>query len=183
MTDKRDAAEDLWVFAYGSLIWNPGFEPAEARPAILEDFHRSFAMRSLHYRGTEAAPGLVLALDFEEGAECRGLALRVAPERACEVMAQLRERELISSAYLEKRVVLRSEEGEVPAVCFVIDREHAQYCGGLPLDVQAGIIARAAGERGPNDEYLHRTVEALRKMDIEDADLEWLDAEVRRLSA
>ena len=180
MTDIRDGDEPLWVFAYGSLLWNPGFEPAERRRATLRDFHRSFAMRSIHHRGSEEKPGLVLALDFEEGASCTGLALRVRDEERREVMAALRERELISSAYLEKRVALETEGGPLTALAFVIDRDHQQYCGGLPLDVQADIIAVARGGRGPNADYLAETVRALRDLEIEDADLSQLAEMVQK---
>lgn len=179
MTDMRDQDGPLWVFAYGSLLWNPGFAPAERRPATLRDFHRSFAMRSIHHRGSEAEPGLVLALDFEEGAACDGLALRVADDETREVLAALRERELISSAYLEKRVTLETPEGAVTALAYVVDRDHAQYCGGLPLEVQADIIAVATGGRGPNADYLFETVRALHGLGIEDGDLRALDRMVQ----
>ncbi len=175
MTGERDEDGPLWVFAYGSLLWNPGFEPAERRRATLRDFGRSFAMRSIHHRGSEARPGLVLALDFEEGASCTGLALRVRGDETRAVLAALRERELISSAYLERRVTLETGAGEVTALAFVIDRDHAQYCGGLPLEVQAGIIAAAEGGRGPNADYLFKTVRALRALGMEDADLHRLE--------
>ena len=184
MTDKRDRAAKggapFWVFAYGSLIWNPGFEPAERRPAVLRDFHRSFCMRSIHHRGSETHPGLVLALDFAEGAACHGLALRVRPHEAREVMEMLRERELVSSAYLEKRVELESEGGPLVAVAFVIDRDHAQYAGGLPLEVQADIISGATGGRGSNADYLFQTAEALERLGIGDPDLSGLAAMVRQ---
>lgn len=169
----------VWVFAYGSLIWNPGFEPAERRLAVLRDFRRSFSMRSIHHRGSEEHPGLVLALDFEEGAACRGVALRLPSGEEPEVLRVLRERELVSSAYLERDVRLETEVGPVGATAFVMSREHPQYAGGLPLDVQAGIIATAIGGRGPNDEYLFSTVEALAALDIRDEELERLAALVR----
>ena len=184
MTDKRDEAardgEPFWVFAYGSLIWNPGFDPAERRPAILRDFRRSFCMRSIHHRGSEAHPGLVLALDFAEGASCAGLALRVRHHETREVMEALRERELISSAYLEKWVELETEAGPVTAVAFVIDRDHAQYAGGLPPEAQADIIAAASGGRGTNADYLFQTVEALDGLSIADGELAELATLVRR---
>ena len=169
----------LWVFAYGSLIWNPGFEPAELRLATLRDFHRSFSMRSIHHRGTEERPGLVLALDFEEGATCTGLALR-APDGARDaVLGALRERELISSAYVERSVRLETEGGPLHSIAFVMSRDHPQYAGGLPLEAQADIIAGATGGRGPNDEYLFNTVAALDGLGIADPDLRRLAALVR----
>ena len=169
----------LWVFAYGSLIWHPGFETAERRLATLPDFRRSFCMRSIHHRGTEAHPGLVLALDFEEGAACRGVALRAPRGAETEVLAYLRERELVSSAYVERAVTVQTDRGSVGAVAFVMAREHPQYAGGLPLEVQADIIARAVGGRGPNDEYLRNTVAALDALGIADEELARLDAMVR----
>jgi len=152
----------LWVFGYASLMWNPGFPVVESRPGTLRGFHRSFCMSSIHHRGTEESPGLVLALDPIEDGECRGLALRVPDEAARDAVGYLRERELISSAYVEKMLNVHLDNGEVVnAVTYVIDAEHVQYCGGMPLEEQAQIIAHAVGGRGPNTEYLYNTTEHL----------------------
>lgn len=173
----------MWVFGYGSLMWDPGFAFAERRLARLEGFHRSFCMRSIHHRGTPEAPGLVLALDAARGAACHGVAYAVAPDAAEATLDYLRARELISSAYLETRQAVRLADGaEVVAVTFVIDRAHGQYCGGLPLEEQAGIIARAVGGRGPNTEYLWNTAAHLIELGIEDAELSWLAERVRSLA-
>lgn len=180
-TKGPSVPEPLWIFAYGSLIWNPGFAAAEARLARAAGWRRSFCMRSIHYRGSEEAPGLVLALDRDEGAECAGLALRVAPGEEAPVLAMLRARELISSAYLEDTVEATTGRGAVRAVTYVIDRAHPQYWGRLSLDEQAAIIARARGDRGPNRDYLHATAERLRSLGIADAELDWLDARVRAI--
>lgn len=172
----------MWVFGYGSLLWNPGFAVAEERLATLSGYARSFCMRSIHHRGTVADPGLVLALDEAPGASCAGLALRVPPEDEAQTLAYLRERELISSAYLERHCDVTLDGGKrVSALAYVIDPDHDQYCGGLPLDEQARIIAAAVGGRGPNSDYLHNTARHLATLGIADADLEWLSAEVRRL--
>ena len=174
----------MWVFGYGSLLWNPGFEACRTVLARLPGYHRSFCMRSVHHRGTPEEPGLVLALDAAPGAACDGLALAVAPDRADAVLTYLRERELISSAYVEKLLTVELADGtQVTAVTYVIDPEHVQYCGGLPLEEQAQIIARAVGGRGPNTEYLHNTVAHLVTLGIADPDLDWLDARVRDLTA
>ena len=173
----------LWVFGYGSLIWDPGFEAAERQLAVLPGFARSFCMRSIHHRGTPEAPGLVLALDRQPEATCAGLAFRVADHEAAAVTGYLQARELISSAYLEERHPVRFPDGaEVTATTFVIDRAHVQYCGGLPLAEQAAIIARARGGRGPNVEYLLNTHRHLADLGIRDPDLDWLETEVRRLT-
>ena len=173
----------MWVFGYGSLLWNPGFPVAEARVATLHDYARSFCMRSIHHRGSVARPGLVLALDRAPGAACRGLGLRVAPGVEDRTLAYLRERELISSAYLERELPILFEDGGiVTALVYVIDPEHGQYCGGLSLEDQAQIIARATGDRGPNTEYLFNTAAHLHGIGLADPDLDWLSDRVRALA-
>lgn len=173
----------LWVFGYGSLLWNPGFPVAEQVHAQLADYARSFCMRSIHHRGTEAEPGLVLALDAHPGAVCDGLALRAQPGTEEATLAYLRERELISSAYVEEMVPLDLRDGRrVQAVAYIIDAAHVQYCGGLPLEEQAQIIARAVGGRGPNTEYLYNTASHLEDLGIPDPELHWLVERVRHLT-
>ena len=110
----------LWVFGYGSLIWDPGFPVAERRIATLAGWHRSFCMRSIHHRGTVDKPGLVLALDEAVGASCTGVAFRVEPGHEAATLFALRERELISSAYLERMLPVATEDGPIAALAFVI---------------------------------------------------------------
>lgn len=173
----------LWVFGYGSLIWQPDFPVAERRVARLHGWHRSFCMRSIHHRGTPDAPGLVLALDRAAAAHCDGVAFRVQPGAEAATLAALRERELVSSAYLEAVLpVDLAQGGRIEALAYVIDPDHAQYCGGLPLEDQARIILSAAGGRGPNRDYLLATVEHLDDLGIADPDLSWLAARVRELA-
>lgn len=171
---------DLWIFGYGSLLWRPGFEFVERRVATLRGFNRSFCMSSIHYRGTTEAPGLVLALDPDHAGECHGVGFRIAPERADETMGYLRERELISAAYVEERHPISFHAGgKAEAVCYVMDQGHHQYRGGLGLVDQAAIIADAVGSAGPNDEYLFNTVAHLIELGISDPDLERLVALVK----
>lgn len=177
LTDGR-----LWVFGYGSLIWQPGFAHDAAEVARLDGYARSFCMWSIHHRGTPERPGLVLALDACPGGHCTGLAFRVARGAEDETLAALRERELISSAYLERVLPVTLTNGrQVRAVAYVVDRDHAQYCGGLAPDRQAEVIARAAGGRGPNREYLENTVRHLAQIGIGDPDLEALADRVAAL--
>jgi len=173
----------MWVFGYGSLLWNPGFDVARREVAVLPDYHRSFCMRSIHHRGTEAEPGLVLALDAAPGGRCAGLALAVAEGQEDRTLDYLRERELISSAYLERMLRVRFQDGgTAEAVTYVIDPDHVQYCGGLALEEQAQIIARAVGGRGPNTEYLFNTASHLAEIGLSDPDLDWLARRVRALT-
>lgn len=172
----------MWVFGYGSLLWNPGFVPVESVKARLDGYHRSFCMLSIHHRGTEARPGLVLALDAAQGQSCTGLALRVRRDEEAEVLGYLRERELISSAYVERHVPLALTDGrEVEALAYVIDPHHRQYCS-FDAETQARMIARATGGRGPNSEYLFNTVAHLEQLAIRDAELDWLAERVRAIA-
>ncbi|QUS35779.1 gamma-glutamylcyclotransferase [Falsirhodobacter algicola] len=171
--------ERLWVFGYGSLIWDPCF-PVERRVlARLDGWQRSFCMASVHYRGTPDAPGLVLALDRAEGHFCHGVAFLVAEGAEDAALAALRERELVSSAYLEMRLPLA--DPAVTALTYVIDPGHVQYCRH-DAETQAQIIARAQGERGPNRDYLANTVRHLDDLGIPDPDLHELDRRVRDIS-
>ncbi|MBS8226328.1 gamma-glutamylcyclotransferase [Vannielia litorea] len=181
MIPDSDLPNPLWVFGYGSLLWNPGFDVAEQRLARLDGYHRAFCMSSIHHRGTEEKPGLVLALDAAEGASCQGVALRVMLGQEPQVLAELRERELISSAYFEAVVTLEAKGVEpFRALAYVVDPDHVQYCGALSLEQQAEIIAHAHGGRGPNTEYLFNTADHLADIGIADPDLTWLATRLRK---
>lgn len=165
--------QEFWVFGYGSLMWRPGFEHAECRPALLRGMSRRLCIYSFHHRGTPDSPGLVLGLD--RGGACRGLAFRVEPSRWEQVHAYLREREQVTNVYLEarRRVSLLDEPGrEVEALTYVVDRSHPQYAGALPVAEQQAIVARSAGKSGPNPEYVLSTLSHLRQMGIRDEALE-----------
>ncbi|PUB11563.1 gamma-glutamylcyclotransferase [Yoonia sediminilitoris] len=173
----------LWIFGYGSLLWNPGFTPVQTVKAQLQDYHRSFCMLSVHHRGTEENPGLVLALDASVGSKCTGLALRVHEGEEEQVLTYLRERELISSAYYETTVCLIADHGEaIEATTYIIDPDHRQYCQ-FDLEKQARMIAGAVGGRGPNTEYLYNTAAHLTELGIRDNDMAFLVERVRALTA
>ncbi|MFT5342428.1 MAG: cation transport protein ChaC, partial [Paracoccaceae bacterium] len=144
----------------------------------------SFCMRSIHHRGSVAEPGLVLALDAVVGGSCNGLALGVASGHEDRTLDYLRERELISSAYVERNLAVTLADGQsVTALTYVIDPDHVQYCGGLPLAEQADIIAYAVGGLGPNTEYLFNTTSHLAEIGLNDPDLDWLSTRVRNIVA
>ncbi len=183
-----DLSEDMrrdgfWVFGYGSLMWEPGFEVDAHVIGRLEGYKRSFCMWSIHHRGTPENPGLVLALDKVDGAYCEGVALHVRGDIAADTLAYLRERELISSAYLEVVCPVQLTDGrEVQAVTYIVDTDHVQYCRDLALDKQAEVIAQAVGGRGPNTEYLYNTTSQLEKMGLNDPELNTLVGKVRQLT-
>lgn len=174
--------DGLWVFGYGSLMWRPGFEAAERVPAVLAGFARRFCLRSIRYRGTPEAPGLVLALAPDPAARCEGIAYRIAPERAAGTLAYLRERELVTYAYREEEHPVRLADGRtVPALAYVADPAHPQFAGGLGPAEQAAIIARARGPAGTNRDYLLSTLAQLRAIGIADAEIERLAEAVAAL--
>jgi glutathione-specific gamma-glutamylcyclotransferase len=171
---------DLWVFAYGSLIWRPGFDFAERRQARLRGYRRRFCMTSIHYRGTPDRPGLVLALDACGDGECAGVAYRVEAPRAASVLAYLRERELVSYAYVERHLPVELDDGRrVEALAYVTNPAHPQYCGHLSPEEQADVIVAASGPMGPNREYLLQTEASLAALGLDDPDLSSLAALVR----
>ncbi|WP_342077377.1 gamma-glutamylcyclotransferase [Yoonia sp. SS1-5] len=172
-----------WVFAYGSLLWNPGFTPTRAVKAHLHGYHRSFCMLSIHHRGSEDDPGLVLALDADPQAQCTGMAFEIPQADEAQIIADIRERELISSAYFEQAVDLTTDDGKtLTALTYIINRDHRQYCQ-YDLEKQALIIAKAIGGRGPNTEYLFNTAAHIRDLGIDDPDMDWLATRVRALTA
>lgn len=173
-----------WVFGYGSLLWNPGFEPVDRQLATLSGWQRSFCMWSIHHRGTTDNPGLVLALDQKPNTSCAGVAFGIGRDRTDDILAVLRERELVSSAYLECNLPITLADGRaVQAITYVVDPTHSQYCGGLTLERQAEVIAGATGGRGPNDVYLYNTVDHLHELELPDPDLDWLAARVREMKS
>ncbi|MFG1346014.1 gamma-glutamylcyclotransferase [Xanthobacter autotrophicus DSM 431] len=172
---QGDADGDRWVFAYGSLMWNPGFAFAERCEAQLVGAHRSLCIYSFHHRGTPEKPGLVLGLDL--GGSCRGIAYRVAAAEWPQTHAYLIAREQISGVYREvvRRLQLRDGSGRVvPAVAYIANRGHVQYARGLSRDDQLHLVRRSHGKSGPNGDYVLATVAALETLGITDGDLSWI---------
>ena len=159
-SDSSDS--DLWVFGYGSLMWKPGFEFVEQRPARLIGEHRALCVYSFDHRGTPQKPGLVLGLD--RGGACRGIAFRVAAKRREDTIAYLRSREQTTHVYREvmRSVWLHDDARErVSALTYVVDRGHVQYAGRLPLAEQLRIVQQGHGRYGNNRDYVLATVKAI----------------------
>ncbi|MDQ0511360.1 gamma-glutamylcyclotransferase [Ancylobacter amanitiformis] len=175
MTADPAAPNDLWIFGYGSLMWNPGFDYEEKAAGKLIGAHRSLCVTSIHWRGTPEKPGLVLGLD--QGGACVGLAFRVAPARAAATLAYLRAREQVTTVYREavRRVWLKDGSARVvPAVVYLVDRGHAQYAGALTREERLHLIRQGHGVGGPNGDYVAATLRHLDELGIRDADMRWL---------
>jgi len=167
---RSGRGSDLWVFGYGSLMWNPGFDHDEARPALLRGYHRRFCTWSTTYRGSPERPGLVLGLDRND--TCRGMAFRVGPGDRRGALAYLFERELDNGVY-EPRLVPVSVEGErVSALAFVVDTVHDCYTGRLPLETIVHALAHGVGRRGTARDYLANTVARLAALGMPDERLD-----------
>jgi len=178
--------EDVWVFGYGSLLWNPLLEHEEHRAATLRGYHRRFCLWSTIGRGSPECPGLVLGLDL--GGSCHGLAYRLPAETAATELRLLWRREMLSGSYSARWVRIEAAaceashgcREELRALTFVVNRGHANYAGRLPLDVVTRALAAACGHIGSSAEYLHNTVAALAAHGLRDAYLERLTEHLAR---
>lgn len=152
-----DANEGYWVFGYGSLMWDPGFEPDRTLPGRLHGWHRAMCIYSNHYRGTDEQPGLVLGL--ARGGSCRGIVFYVGPAKAARVRQYLHDREMITGVYDPRLAPVRLDDGAVvQAAIYVARRDHAQYAGGLDMTQSAELIRRGVGKAGRSRDYLANTV-------------------------
>jgi cation transport protein ChaC len=173
----------MWVFGYGSLMWDPGFPHEDRQPALLHGYHRRFCVFSHRYRGTPDNPGLVLGLD--RGGSCRGIAYRVAADRVLEVLDYLWGREMVTGVYRPRMLDItlgrgRPKSGHIQAGGFIVDRRHPQYAGHLDEAATAAMICTGHGQRGPNCDYLFNTVAHLDELGIADTPLHALARRVAR---
>ncbi len=172
---------DVWVFGYGSLVWNPAFEYAEKRRGRIYGFHRAYCIWTPLGRGTPENPGLMLALD--RGGSCRGAAFRIAPDKLEEELSILWAREMALDSYVPTWVTVHTEHGPVRGLTFTINRDHERYAGRMPPDAIAAHLATAEGYLGTSAEYLENTVAHLAELGIRDATLHDLHRRVALLRA
>ena len=167
----------VWVFAYGSLMWRPGFPHEEVQDAWLHGYHRSLCVYSWVHRGTKERPGLVLGLD--RGGSCRGRALAIAPDQETEVLRYLDARELVTNVYQRKRLHVATAEGRrLQAWGYVVRREHEQYAGKLDAARVLELVRRGHGQSGACRDYLVSTVAHLEELGILDGPLHALAKEL-----
>ena len=176
---KKPAGSGWWVFAYGSLLWNPLFPFADAKPATLHGLHRHFCLWSLGSRGSVKVPGLVLGLD--RGGSCRGVAYRLPARCARAELALLWRREMVVGSYKPRWLQVHSSGHSLTALAFVVNRAHPQYAGRLATAKQAKVLAAAQGVFGSSADYLERARVALVTHGIVDPYLERLAVAVARL--
>ena len=171
---------DLWVFAYGSLMWRPGFDFLERRSARLVGAHRALCVYSFVHRGTPEKPGLVLGLD--RGGNCRGIAYRVAATKRAATIDYLRGREQITMVYREAwRPVWLDDDPQqsVQALCYMVDRGHRQYAGRLSLEKQLHFVRQGHGRSGNNRDYVLDAVKEIEAQGYRDEQLHRLSERLK----
>jgi len=167
---------DLWVFAYGSLMWDPGVHVVEIRTATLLGFHRSFCLKSKIGRGSADRPALMAALD--RGGGCHGLALRIPAEHVDRETEVLWMREMLAGSYVPTFVTLETPQGGVEAVTFVINHQSDRYVQ-LDIEETARLIATGRGVRGTSLEYLENLADRLDLLGLSDPAIAELRVRVR----
>ena len=164
--DQHRAGADVWVFGYGSLVWNPIVHHEERRVARLHGFHRSFCLWSHVNRGSLQKPGLVLGLDT--GGSCRGVAFRIAARHADEELRLLWRREMVLGVYSPRWAAVEAGKDTLSAIAFFANRAHANYAGKLPLETVIKTLVSARGQLGTPAEYLLETVRGLIEHGVRD---------------
>jgi glutathione-specific gamma-glutamylcyclotransferase len=170
-------SEDLWIFSYGSLMWDPGFHFAEVRLADVEGYQRRFTLRIDLGRGSRDYPALMLSLEEQQGC-CRGLAFRIAAADVHAESSILWRREMLRGGYAPAMVPMTTPQGLITALAFVSNTSHPSYVGELPFAETAATIARGKGILGTNREYLVQLVTQLQALDIHDPYVAQLHASI-----
>ena len=178
----RHNSEAVWIFAYGSLMWDREFPHIAAEPALLHGYHRRFCLYSYDYRGSRTRPGLTLGLD--RGGTCRGIVFRLPPEGVAEAIDTLWSREMTAPrVYDMRRLPVQTASGGLSGFAFTVRRGHPDYAGRLTLDQTAQIIAVAVGRRGTNRDYLASTLRHLADLGLADTRLVRLSERVQALAS
>lgn len=166
LLDGHPRGADVWLFGYGSLVWNPIVHFDERRVARLHGFHRSFCLWSHVNRGSLRKPGLVLGLDL--GGSCRGVAFRIAGRNAAEELRLLWRREMVLGAYSPRWAKVDTGGETLQAIAFFVNREHSNYAGKLPLETVIKTLVSTRGQLGTPAEYLLETVRGLIEHGVRD---------------
>jgi len=177
--DHAPNRRDVWVFGYGSLLWNPVIHVTRRLPGRVFGYRRRFCMHAPTGRGTPEKPGLILALD--SGGSCHGVAMKARTKGLRDELRLLWRREMVVGSYAPRWVELHHDGGVQDALTFVMNRDHGSYRGALTPTRTASIIARASGVLGSNADYLFDTLDHLHAHGLKDRPLEDLAKRVRRI--
>ncbi|KAB2868834.1 MAG: gamma-glutamylcyclotransferase [Ideonella sp.] len=178
---EHGAGRDLWVYGYGSLMWDPGVHFAEVRLARLQGFRRCFCLRSTLGRGSREQPALMLALERGGGA-CTGLAFRLAASQVEAESAMLWRREMLRGGYTPALLPMSTPQGEITALAMTANAAHPDYVGELPLEDTAAMIAGAVGLFGSNRDYLEQLAGQLETLGLDDPYVRQLRQRVRAIA-
>ncbi|MEM1400546.1 MAG: gamma-glutamylcyclotransferase [Pseudomonadota bacterium] len=170
--------DDVWVFGYGSLIWNPAFHFAEKALGKIYGHHRAFCLWVYLGRGSREQPGLMLGL--RPGGATRGLAYRIEAASVEEELTIVWRREMVTAAYVPRWVTIHTDNGPVKGIAFVINANNDRFADGLSQEQTADYIAKGRGFIGTSADYLFSTVDHLRELDICDRRLTELASRVKQ---
>lgn len=170
------AVDGVWLFGYGSLLWNPCVHVAQWLRGRVHGYHRGFRIRLTHGRGSADTPGLMLGLD--PGGTCNGMGLRIGRDNLEYELLMVWRREMLTGVYQPRWVWLRTEQGRLPALTFVTDTRSRNYCGALGATDVVRLLATGRGVLGSCAEYLANTVADLDKHGIHDGRLHDLQRQV-----
>ena len=163
--ERQPLPEQLWVFAYGSLLWNPEMTVVESLAARVEGYQRGFNLLSMVHRGTPTNPGLVLSL--RQGGYCDGVLLKISQQTQTTDFRNLWLREMVSLFYQPRWIPVDTPNGQITAIAFIADPHHPQYVE-YDAPTTAAIIQKARGGRGLNIQYFYKTYHQLQTLGIED---------------
>lgn len=170
----------FWLFAYGSLMWQPAFRYQQRRPAVLDGYHRALCVYSWLYRGTKENPGLVFGLD--RGGLTKGIAYKIRAADAKAVYAAVHAREMVTAVYRPAWVRCRlpgTGLAAIRALAYVADPAHRQYAGRLSDAATLDLVKAGCGSAGPCTDYVENTAAHLRTLGIRDLALERVSRRLR----
>lgn len=164
----RRPDEDLWVYSYGSLMWDPALVFAEVRMAELHGYQRRFSFKTTLGRGCAEFPGLMLSLDEQQDCCCKGLVFRISADMVEAESEILWRREMIRGSYCPRLLPVDTPQGPVSALVFASNPAHSDYVGELTLEQTVAMIAKATGTIGSNRHYLEQLAIQLQALEIDD---------------
>jgi glutathione-specific gamma-glutamylcyclotransferase len=162
----------MWIFAYGSLMWNPGFKYEKSCKATLKGYKRSLCVKAQVHRGTPEKPGLVLGLEKDSSSTCVGMVFQIAKENELETLEYLRKREMIRDVYLEVRLPVQLDNLQISeALCYIVNPHCKEYDEKYSLEQKVNAVANSVGISGTNFDYVKNVLTELDKIHIVDVEL------------